>query len=52
MNCLSIETDDVEMGEKREEVEMEKLLEAVLECDSTCLGVFDTVGYENDHILL
>ena len=25
---------------------MEKLLEAVLECDSTCLGVFDNVGYD------
>ena len=25
---------------------MQKLLEAVLECDSTCLGVFDNVGYD------
>ena len=25
---------------------MEKLLAAVLECDSTCLGVFDNVGYD------
>lgn len=25
---------------------MEKLLEAVLECDSICLGVFDNVGYD------
>lgn len=31
---------------RREEVEMEKLLAAVLECDSECLRTFDKVGYD------